>query len=216
MDLTRKVLGSREREASAAPRCLGYAACSELVASPHDVDPRPALQARVGLGAALPQAAGLDPLLVEMATADLGALRAAYSGLFEVGDEGPPVPIREDLQPGRAGSREELVRFYDHFGYALGERYAWQPDHLSVLLEFMHFLCWNEAQAETEDEALPYQLAQADFAQRHLASWLAPWAQRVAVQAADSPYARVAAALGAFVAADLAWQSGSMAGTVAQ
>lgn len=211
MDLTRQVLGSRQRDASAAPRCLAYAACSELLASPHDLDPRPALQARVGLGRQLAQAAGLDPVLVEVASADLGALRLAYSGLFEVGDEGPPVPIRQDLQPGRAGTREELVRFYEHFGYALGERYAWQPDHLSVLLEFMHFLCWHEAQAETDDEALSYQLAQADFTQRHIASWLAPWAQRVAAQAADTPYARVAAALAAYVAADLAWQTDTIA-----
>lgn len=210
MDLTRSVHPCRDRETSAAPRCLGYAACSELVASPHDVDPRPALQARVGLGQQLPQAAGLDALLVDIATADLGALRVAYSGLFEVGDEGPPVPIREDLQPGRAGSREELVRFYDHFGYTLDERHAWQPDHLSVLLEFMHFLCWNETQAESDDEALSFQLAQADFAQRHIASWLPAWAQRVAERAADAPYARVAEALNRFVAADLAWQAASI------
>lgn len=207
MTTPRSVLASREREGSAPPRCLAYAACSELLASPHERDPRPALQARVGLGALWPQAAALDPLLVDVATADLGALRVAYSGLFEVGDEGPPVPLREDLQPGRAGSREELVRFYDHFGYALSEPLAWQPDHLSVLLEFMHFLCWREAQASDDEAALPFQLAQADFAQRHLASWLPQWAQRVGELAEGSLYARAAQALNGFVAADVAWQA---------
>lgn len=212
---TRSVGASRARECSAAPRCLAYAACSELLASPHELDPRPALQARVGLGAQWPQAAALDPVLVDVATADLGALRSAYSGLFEVGDDGPPVPLREDLQPGRAGSREELVRFYEHFGYTLDEHFAWQPDHLSVLLEFMHFLCWREAQAADDDAAQPFQLAQADFAQRHLASWLPPWAQRVAMQAADSPYARAAHALIGFVEADLAWQAHSIEAAIA-
>lgn len=215
MTATRSVLAKREREGSAAPRCLAYAACSELLASPHELDPRPALQARVGLGTFWPQAAALDPLLVEVATADLGALRRAYSGLFEVGDEGPPVPLREDLQPGRAGSREELVRFYDHFGYALSEHFAWQPDHLSVLLEFMHYLCWHEAQAASDEEALAYQLAQADFTQRHLASWLPQWAQRVAALDAGSSYALVAAALVSFVTADLAWQSDSIGAAAA-
>lgn len=210
MMATRSVLASRARESSAAPRCRVYAACSELLASPHDLDPRPALQARVGLGAHWPPAATLDPLLVEVATADLGTLRRAYSSLFEVGDEGPPVPLREDLQPGRAGSREELVRFFDHFGYTLGEQLAWQPDHLSVLLEFMHFLCWREAQASDDEAAQPFQLAQTDFAQRHLTSWLPQWAQRVGELAEASAYARVAQALSGFVVADVAWQAESI------
>ena len=72
-------------------------------------------------------------------------LKREYSGLFEVGSDGPPVPIREDLhrnQPAKV--KESIVRFYDYFGYGLSEKFQWAPDHLSVELEFMHFLCYQE------------------------------------------------------------------------
>ena len=119
-----------------------------------------------------------------MSGADLAGLRREYSGIFEVGSQGPPVPIREDLQTGqRAGTREEVVRFYEYFGYVLDDRFAWQPDHLSVELEFMHYLCFREAEAASEADALSFQLAQADFAERHLTAWLPLLAGNVAVLA---------------------------------
>jgi len=202
----RAVTGRQVAE-TAALRCLCYAACSELTASPHEVDPRPALKDRIGLGEAVPYAGVLDPLLAEVCGAELARLRAEYSGLFEVGSQGPPAPIREDLQAGqRAGIREEVVRFYDYFGYVLDGKFAWQPDHLSVQLEFMHYLCYREAQAAGDAEALSFQLAQADFSARHLVSWLPGLAVNVDRIAAGSVYARVVAAVRDFVAADRDWQ----------
>jgi DMSO reductase family type II enzyme chaperone len=204
-------VSDREASATAALRCLCYAACSELVASPHEVDPRPALRKRAGLGESVPHARALDPLLIEVAGAELPRLRSEYSGLFEVGSQGPPAPIREDLQTGqRAGTREEVVRFYDYFGYVLDERFAWQPDHLSVQLEFMHYLCFREAQAAEPSDALSFQLAQADFSGRHLAGWVPQLAANVDQLAAGSLYARVVAAVRDFVAADHEWQTATI------
>jgi DMSO reductase family type II enzyme chaperone len=192
-------------------RCLAYAACSELTASPHELDPRSQLRGRAGLAATLRYAGPLDALLLEVGDAPIDLLRAGYSNLFEVGDQGPPVPIRAQLAPdARAGALEEVVRYYEHFGYVLGEKFAWQPDHLSVELEFMHFLCFHESQASNGAEALPCQLAQADFATRHLAPWLPTMAARVHEVAADSLYARVIDAVAGFVAADAAWQLGTI------
>ena len=170
------------------------------------MDPRPALRERAGLGEAVPHARALDPLLLEVAGAELARLRSEYSGLFEVGSQGPPAPIREDLQTGqRAGTREEVVRFYDYFGYVLDEKFSWQPDHLSVQLEFMHYLCFREAEAASEPDALSFQLAQADFSGRHL-GWVPKLAADVDKLAASSLYARVIAAVRDFVAADHEWQ----------
>jgi DMSO reductase family type II enzyme chaperone len=206
----RRVTGRQVAE-TAALRCLCYAACSELLASPHEVDPRPALRDRVGLGEAVPHARALDALLAEVCSAELARLRSEYSGLFEVGSQGPPVPIREDLQTGqRAGTREEIVRFYDYFGYVLDGKFAWQPDHLSVELEFMHYLCYREAQAGDEVDALSFQLAQADFSGRHLAGWVPQLATNVDRLASGSLYARVAAAVRDFVTADQEWQMGTI------
>jgi DMSO reductase family type II enzyme chaperone len=203
-----RTVSGRQVADTAAPRCLCYAACSELLASPHEVDPRPALRERAGLGGTLPYAGALEPLFAEVCAADLGRLQAEYSGLFEVGSQGPPAPIREDLQTGqRAGIREEVVRFYDYFGYVLDARFAWQPDHLSVQLEFMHYLCYREAQAGEGPEALSFQLAQADFAARHLVTWVPQLAANVDRIAAGSLYARAVAAVRDFIRADAAWQA---------
>lgn len=206
-----RTVRDRYAEATAPLRCICYAACSELAASPYDLDPRPALKERIGIGDAVPYAASLDALLAEVADAELDRLQAEYSGLFEVGSQGPPAPIREDLQTGqRGGTREDVVRFYDFFGYRLGEKFAWQPDHLSVELEFMHFLCFREAQGGAD--ALSFQLGQMDFTERHLIRWVPAFAETVAKLAPGSLYARAVGALARFVAADHQWQLNTVMG----
>ena len=202
----RKVTG-RTIDETAPVRCACFAAWSELTASPHDIDPRPALREKIGVGDALAYGAGLDELLASFVDVALDQLKSQYSGLFEVGSDGPPVPIREDLQTGmRGGTREGIVRFYNYFGYSLAEKFAWAPDHLSVQLEFMHFLCYHEATADSADDALSYQLAQYDFMERHLNRWVPLLADGVVKNSPDSLYARVTRTLNAFLAADFEWQ----------
>lgn len=64
---------------------------------------------------------------------------------------------------------EELMRFYSFFGLARSEG-AEMPDHLSVELEFMHYLTHLESQAAQQPpEALAsLHRAQRDFLARHL------------------------------------------------
>ena len=113
----------------------------------------------------------------------LEQLFASYGALFEVGDKGPPLAIREELSPGaNPASKEEVARFYEHFGYTLGEAYAWQPDHLSVLMEFMYFLAWHESQATDAKLVGSLRAAQNDFAKRHLADWIPALANNVSVR----------------------------------
>lgn len=204
----RGIAASRDPEATAPQRSLCYAAFSELTASPHDVEAQAAVRSQLAAaGALLPPA--IVVLLEEFIAADPEELKAGYSGLFEVGSQGPPAPIREDLLTGqKAGTREDLVRFYDFFGYRLDERFAWAPDHLSVELEFMHFLCYHEA--SDSGERLSWQLAQADFAPRHLANWVPALAAGVERLAPGAFYSRVLAALADYVASDLAWQSSTI------
>lgn len=200
---------NRDVERTAPLRCLAYAAYSELLASPHDIDPRPRCDERLGVGAAVGWAPHLDDLLAEFRDTELAALRTAYSGLFEVGNQGPPAPIREDLQTGqRGGTREEIVRFYEHFGYVLDERFAWQPDHLSVELEFIHYLCYLESRQD--EQMLSCQLAQFDFTERHPGRWVPAFTEQVERLAAGSIYSRVLASLDEFLGSDLAWQAGTI------
>lgn len=160
-----------------------------MAASPHEHDPR-----------------GASPAL---AAVELATLQRDYSALFEVGDAGPPLPLRAAAREGgRASVREEVVRWYEHFHYTLAEAHAWQPDHLSVQLEFMQLLCAREAQAlgsaEGPASALPWQCAQADYAERLLVPWLPELAAGVARLAPRSPYAQVFAQIRDFVCADAA------------
>lgn len=209
----RRILENRQRLRTARPRTAAYAAASELLASPHDVDVVAALRARDALAPFLAAAAPLEEIARTIAATPRGALRDAYAALFEVGDEGPPVPIREDLLDDRgAGIREEVVRFYDHFDYRLAERFAWQPAHLSVQLEFVQLLCHRESAAVDDAGAKPYQLAQLDFAARHLVSWVPRVAHAAQGVAAGSLYASALAALDRFLDADLAWQRSTIGG----
>jgi DMSO reductase family type II enzyme chaperone len=211
----RSVIG-RDVESMAPIRCACYAALSALLASPHDLDPRTALRERIGLGEHIEYGGELDVLIEEFVGFDLDVLKREYSGLFEVGNDGPPVPIREDLQTGqRAGTREDIVRFYSFFKYKLVEDHAWAPDHASVELEFMHFLCYREgaADADASGNAPSYQLAQLDFSTRHLVNWLPGLADTVATSAPGSLYARVLAGVSNFVQRDHEWQASTIIDT---
>jgi DMSO reductase family type II enzyme chaperone len=215
MESTRLVsVSKRDAQQTAVVRCACYAALSELVCSPHDLDPRKSLSEKIrgdkiDIGKMLDYAEGLDSLLRAFVELDLDRLKYEYSSLFEVGSDGPPCPIREDLQTGqRAGTREDLVRFYSFFNYKLDEKFTWAPDHLSVELEFMHFLCYREASDDAN--ALSYQLAQVDFSERHLIRWVPGLANSVAKTSPDSIYNRTVDSIGKFLAADHAWQSGTI------
>jgi DMSO reductase family type II enzyme chaperone len=216
----RAVDAERDVLAHAPGRCVMYAVFSDVLASPFDAEPAVAGEALDIAGLHLPyELSGLQELLNKWRTLrneDSGALKREYSGLFEVGSSGPPVSIREDLhldQP--AGVREDIVRFYEFFGYGLEEQFAWSPDHLSVELEFMHFLCFMEVQSleaknsGEESDAVSYQLAQSDFSERHLCNWVSELAEKAATQS-DGIYPQLLAALTQFVVKDFEWQAGTI------
>ncbi len=208
MSPTRTING-RDTERTAAARCACYAILSELACSPHDMDPRPGLRDKIDEIAALDYATDLDSFVREFVELDLATLKTEYSALFEIGSDGPPCSIREDLQTGqRTGTREDLIRFYNYFNYKLEEKFAWAPDHLSVELEFMHFLCYREASAGAD--AASYQLAQVDFSQRHLVRWVPQLAKGVARVASGSIYRRAMDTIEEVLTADYAWQNGTI------
>jgi len=153
---------------------------------------------------------GLEDLLQQWRDTDKDTLKSEYSGLFEVGTKGPPVPIREDLHRNQpAGVREDIVRFYEFFGYGLEEKFAWSPDHLSIELEFMHFLCYQEAELCNQEggDVMSFQLAQSDFSERHLVNWVSELAERVATHQPQSLYVNLLAAMTEFLVKDFEWQA---------
>ncbi len=204
-------------------RSAVYALFSQLVASPFDapspveaLPPSDLTELAGQLRARLPYDFNLGPLALVAADLDESAaerLAADYSGLFEV--SGAQVPLREELCPlTTEKAKEENLRFYDFFGYILAEDRQWAPDHLSVQLEFMHFLSFKgspkEANGESPREEDPemlasYRLAQRDFLERHLCRWF-PWVlDGVQRNAREKYWIAVFQALGVFLPADASW-----------
>jgi DMSO reductase family type II enzyme chaperone len=110
-------------------------------------------------------------------TADFDQFCAEYVRLFDVGSGRgkPPCPLyggEYPLRP-RLDVMEELVRFYGFFDLALSQQDRELPDHLSVELEFLHYLSFRESDAfERGADPSPYQRAQADFIERQVGQWL--------------------------------------------
>ena len=195
---------TRMTEATAVSRATAYAIFSLLISSPHEVNPRDKIT-DIQLSE-LPFDFDLEKIMNDFSLNDEGTLKKQFSALFEIGDHGPPIPIRQDLflnQPAKL--KEDLVRFYEHFGYELDEGFQWQMDHLSIQLEFMHFLAMGEF--EEQKDKLSYQLGQLDFTQKHLLNWVPKLAEQLSVLSKeDEIYAKISIELKTFLEHDLKWQ----------
>jgi DMSO reductase family type II enzyme chaperone len=136
-------------------------------------------------------------------------LESEYIRLFEVGSRGvPPCPLYGGhYRPGaRMQVMEEVVRFYEHFGLALAEKDRELPDHLTVELEFLHYLAFREALAVARGlDPSPYRRAQRDFLERQLCRWLPAMRGRLQREGALPFYGALVRAVVEFAAEDLGY-----------
>lgn len=125
---------------------------------------------------------------------------ADYLATFELGGEQSAVPLYEGLcRPGdgREGILEDVMRFHEFFGVRLQEANRDYPDHLVTELEFMAFLCQQEAAAEAAGKDVDsFRRASRDFLQRHLLAWVPGFVERLAGGKTD--YGEIAQALADF------------------
>ena len=135
------------------------------------------------------QAAGLLPQLPfpvpplggDPPTVSLDDFQTEYNRLFEVGTMGgPPCPLFGGLYDrDRMRVMEELIRFYNYFGLGLAQGQL--PDHITVELEFMHYLTHKEAEAhQNGGDQESFRRAQKDFLDRHLGKWVPVLHQKLA------------------------------------
>lgn len=99
----------------------------------------------------------------------------------------------------------DIAGFYRAFGFNLGGAVRERPDHVAVELEFMHILALKEGYALEADIPEHVEIcvdAQGKFLQDHLGRWANLFAQSVAHNAPDSPYAALAQFAADFVVAD--------------
>lgn len=133
--------------------------------------------------------------------------QAEYIRLFEVGAIRPPCPLYGgEWGPARKRTMEEVLRFYRFFGMKVDERARELPDHVSIELEFLQVLAFEEGMARaTGVETAPLLRAQCDFLERHPARWWRLLERKLATQNPARFYAALASFTGAFLAGDLAY-----------
>jgi len=137
-------------------------------------------------------------------------LQSEYIRLFDVGTPRPPCPLYGgEYKKGRKGVMEELIRFYNYFGLRPSPRSRDMPDHITIELEFMHFLIFREVTAlHHQQDRTSYLRAERDFLERHLCAWVPRLGERLRRQQPHPFYAALARLAEAFLAADLRYLQG--------
>lgn len=150
-------------------------------------------------GARFPQETTEDSQLLER-------LRAEYLRLF-VGPGHVPCPpyesvYRTDRPVWQRGlvmgpSTADVRRRYAEAALTISKNYRDLPDHVSVEMEFMHFLCAEESKL-TElgniDESAKMRKMQRDFLEDHIMPWTGNFAERI-LNSTDSSFYKAAANL---------------------
>ncbi|MBI3042541.1 MAG: molecular chaperone TorD family protein [Betaproteobacteria bacterium] len=101
----------------------------------------------------------------------------------------------------------DIAGFYRAFGLDLAADSHERVDHISVELEFMHFLCLKEVYAlanKHPDEQLALcREAQGKFLRDHVCRWAFGFARRLCAKAGDTLYQELGQLLAAFLEAEL-------------
>lgn len=176
----------------------------------------PRLQALAGVALALDRQAlagfGLFPAwrrLVEalssLSTDALPRLQGEYTSLFLRSTQEGSLPPREGVCRGLSGADMGLLlaRLQERYRDAgLAPSSGYPPDHASVELEFMAYLCEHEGQA-WQSRDLPSVVATLErekaFLEEHLVQWFPPFARALSRQGASPFYAIVGEGASAFV-----------------
>ena len=137
-------------------------------------------------------------------------LQSEYIRLFDVGTPRPPCPLYGgEYKKGRKGTMEELIRFYNYFGVRPSPRSRDMPDHITIELEFMHFLTFREVTAlHHQQDRASYLRAERDFLERHLCAWVPHLVERLHRQQPHPFYAALARLAEAFLAGELRYLRG--------
>ncbi|MFQ5961303.1 MAG: molecular chaperone, partial [Candidatus Methylomirabilales bacterium] len=162
------------------------------------------LDDRVSLGKAGAVRSALETMTVD-------SLESSYLRYFghTISKECPPY----ETEYGQAhifqksGSLADIAGFYKAFGLELASDFKDRLDHISVELEFMHFLCLKEAYALARDHSQEKLAlcrdAQAKFLAEHLSRWVFGFARTLEKKAGDSLFGLMAEMLASFLTGEM-------------
>ncbi len=135
-----------------------------------------------------------------------------YIRVFDVSPGGPPCPLYEGLYyPDRRKIMEELMRFYEHFGLKPDIKKNELPDHISMELEFLHFLTFRETQAlGLKKDCSPLLRAERDFLERHPLDWIPQLIKKLEKAEPPKFYIHLCNFLNGFLRSDLKYVKGQL------
>tara|TARA_B100000315_G_scaffold164061_2_gene152662 strand:- start:166 stop:870 length:705 start_codon:yes stop_codon:yes gene_type:complete len=138
------------------------------------------------------------------------ALQGEYISSFQVNRPSVPCPIYESVylaeKPAAAAMLlAQLEVDYARAGLVASQSPRQAPDHVAVELEFMSFLCAQEAESwEAEDirQARTFLRKERRFLKAHLERWIPAFAGRAKALNPDGVFASAAQAVAAFIVHD--------------
>ena len=129
----------------------------------------------------LAEAAELLPFAVDLSDPGLagdvtiGQYQEAFQALFGSEPGGEKLRAASNVGSGL----DEVTRFYEYFGLGVTEG-GLAPDHLSTECDFLQFVTYKEAAAQSPRLQVSFRRAQLDFLDRHLRLWVPTLAASVA------------------------------------
>lgn len=138
---------------------------------------------------------------------ELTRVQEEYIQVFMVKPEGSPCLPYESayLEPKGATGWIALEREYAAAGLSLSPSLGEPPDHVAVELEFLYFLCHQEALAWEErrlHDAVETLKWQASFLEQHLGRWFPAFARQVGGTDNSKIYTAVTVAAQTFISHD--------------
>jgi TorA maturation chaperone TorD len=131
------------------------------------------------------------------------ALKLEYDALFRVPGDRYTRPYEAVHRHKRTGGKRTtgglvwgpatvaVQKVYSQAGAAISEKFKELPDFIGLELEFMRFLCAQEAEAwerDDADTASRYRGWQQKFLSEHLAQWVGAFCQEMAARAESDFY----------------------------
>jgi DMSO reductase family type II enzyme chaperone len=157
-----------------------------------------------------PVALQLLALAEQLQCTDAAALQAEHRRIFShiLSLDCPPCEsvytTRDVFQ--QTQELSDIAGFFRAFGLELADRE--RPDHISVELEFMHFLTYKEAYAVIHHGPSKARLCrevQRKFMQDHLGRWAFQFAKRLREKAGEGYFGCVASLVEALLSAEIAF-----------
>ena len=152
----------------------------------------------------------LVSVLTSAGMRDLRRMQQEYSEVFVAKRGGIPCYPSESVYLGQQGHTAGVIlarleQEYAAAGLSLSPNLHVMPDHAAVEMEFMSFLCGQEAEAWDRTrvkDGIQMLERQAAFLDRHLASWISNWARQVTLAGGKGIYSLTAESAHAFIIHD--------------